>query len=136
MSKAVPSMDKWLEKAKNAPDAEKVGMYLVHNGIVRKTAKAKVRQGEENAPDVARLFFSSDQEKVESAIAEAKKMEGIYYIKVWLNEGELEIGDSIMYVLVGGDIRPHVIDCLQSLVGTIKNECVIEKEIAGPVSSL
>lgn len=129
MSKAVPSMDEWLAEAKNAPDAEKVGMYLVHNGIVRKTAKAKVRQGEEDAPDVARLFFDSDQEKVEAAIAEAKKMEGIYYIRVWLNEGELEIGDSIMYVLVGGDIRPHVIDCLQSLVGTIKNECVIEKEI-------
>ena len=122
-------MDEWLAEAKQAPDADKVGMYLVHNGIVRKTAKAKVRKGKTDAPDVVRLFFDSDQEKVEAAIAEAKKMEGIYYIRVWLNEGELEIGDSIMYVLVGGDIRPHVIDCLQSLVGTIKNECVVEKEI-------
>jgi len=131
MSKSIPSMDEWLAEAKQAPDADKVGMYLVHNGIVRKTAKAKVRKGETDAPDVVRLFFDSDQEKVEAAIAEAKKMEGIYYIRVWLNEGELEIGDSIMYVLVGGDIRPHVIDCLQSLVGTIKNECVVEKEITG-----
>ena len=129
MSKSIPSMDEWLAEAKQAPDADKVGMYLVHNGIVRKTAKAKVRKGKTDAPDVVRLFFDSDQEKVEAAIAEAKKMEGIYYIRVWLNEGELEIGDSIMYVLVGGDIRPHVIDCLQSLVGTIKNECVVEKEI-------
>ncbi len=129
MSRTVPSMDEWLAEAKKAPDADKVGMYLVHNGIVRKTAKAKVRRGEEDAPDVIRLFFDSDQEKVDAAIADAQKMEGIYYIKVWLNEGELEIGDSIMYVLVGGDIRPHVIDCLQSLVGTIKNECVVEKEI-------
>ena len=129
MSRAVPSMDEWLAEAKKAPDADKVGMYLVHNGIVRKTAKAKVRRGEEDAPDVVRLFFDSDQKKVDAAIADALKMEGIYYIKVWLNEGELEIGDSIMYVLVGGDIRPHVIDCLQSLVGTIKNECVVEKEI-------
>lgn len=131
MSKSIPSMDEWLAEAKQAPDADKVGMYLVHNGIVRKTAKAKVRKGETDAPDVVRLFFDSDREKVEAAIAEAKKMEGIYYIRVWLNEGELEIGDSIMYVLVGGDIRPHVIDCLQSLVGTIKNECVVEKEITG-----
>ncbi len=128
MSKAVPSMDEWLAEAKNAPDAEKVGMYLVHNGIVRKTAKAKVRRGED-APDVDRMYFSSDREKVDAAIEEAGKMEGIYYIRVWLNEGELKIGDSIMYVLVGGDIRPHVIDCLQALVGTIKNECVTEKEI-------
>ncbi len=33
-----------------------------------------------------------------------------------------------MQVLSGGDIRPHVIDALQSLVGTIKNECVSEVE--------
>ena len=78
MGKTVPSMDAWLAEAKKAPDADKVGMYLVHNGIVRKTAKAKVRQGEENAPDVVRLFFDSDQEKVDAAIREAEKMEGIY----------------------------------------------------------
>ena len=34
-----------------------------------------------------------------------------------------------MLVLVGGDIRPHVIDALQSLVGEIKNECVREEEL-------
>ena len=33
-----------------------------------------------------------------------------------------------MLVLVGGDIRPHVIDALQTLVGTLKNECVSERE--------
>ena len=57
-------------------------------------------------------------------------MEGIYYIKVWLNQGELEVGDDIMYVLIGGDIRPNVVDCLQALVGKIKNEMVSEVEIA------
>ena len=33
-----------------------------------------------------------------------------------------------MYVLIGGDIRPHVIDALQFLVEKIKSECVIEIE--------
>ena len=33
-----------------------------------------------------------------------------------------------MLVLVGGDIRPHVIDALQSLVGTLKSQCVTEEE--------
>ena len=56
-------------------------------------------------------------------------MDGIGYLRVWLNEGHLEVGDDIMYVLVGGDIRPHVIDALQYLVGRIKNECVVETEI-------
>jgi molybdopterin synthase catalytic subunit len=55
-------------------------------------------------------------------------MEGIYYIKVWLNDGELSVGDYIIYVLIGGDIRPHVVDALQYLVGRIKNECVTETE--------
>ena len=35
-----------------------------------------------------------------------------------------------MLVLIGGDIRPHVVDALQSLVGRIKTECVSEKEIS------
>jgi len=34
-------------------------------------------------------------------------------------------------VLIGGDIRPHVVDALQSLVGTLKNECVTEMEQHG-----
>jgi molybdopterin synthase catalytic subunit len=56
-------------------------------------------------------------------------MEGIYYVKVWLNEGTLNVGDDLMYVLIGGDIRPRVIDALQYLVGRVKNECVQEVEL-------
>ncbi len=125
----VPSIDAWLKEAKADPSAEKIGMYLTHNGVVRKTAKAKVRQGDENAADIAKMEFSYDEVKLAAAIEEAYKMEGIYYIKTWLNSGVLEVGDDIMYVLIGGDIRPHVVDALQALVGKIKNECVVEKEI-------
>ena len=74
------------------------------------------------------MFFSCDDEKVESAISEALALPGVYYIRVWLNSGELALGDTIMQVLIGGDIRPHVIDGLQFLVGKIKNECVVEAE--------
>ena len=129
MIKESPSMDLWLQEAKKDPAAGDCGMYLVHNGTVRQTAKAKVREGKENAGAVKGMIFRYDGEKVEKAVAEARRMEGIFYIRVWLNEGELSLGDDIMYVLVGGDIRPHVIDALQTLVGTIKNECVIEQEV-------
>ena len=74
------------------------------------------------------MEFSYDAVKVDEAIAETYKMDGIFYVKVWLNEGQLEVGDDIMYVLVGGDIRPHVIDALQFLVEKIKTECVTEIE--------
>jgi len=34
-----------------------------------------------------------------------------------------------MYVLIGGDIRPRVVDALQFLVGKLKQECVTEQEL-------
>ena len=127
--KSSPSMDAWLEEAKAHESAEKIGMYLTHNGVVRKSAKAKVRLGEADTKDVVGMWFSYDEEKVAKAVQETYEMEGIYYIKTWLNEGMLSVGDDIMYVLIGGDIRPHVVDALQFLVGKLKNECVEEKEV-------
>ena len=123
-----PSIDEWLKEAKAAPDANKCGMYLVHNGIVRETPKAKVRFNEDTDKSVNGMFFSYDDEKVSKAIQDTYKLPGIYYVKVWLNQGNLDLNDDIMLVLIGGDIRPHVVDALQSLVGFIKNECVVETE--------
>lgn len=129
--KKSPSMDDWLKEAKADPSSEKIGMYLSHNGIVRKTAKAKARGQDDSAEDVCGMDFGYDEAKVKAVIEDAYKLEGIHYIRVWLNEGQLNVGDDIMYVLLGGDIRPHVVDALQYLVGRIKNECVVEKEIYG-----
>ena len=131
MSKPIPSIDAWLKEAKTHESAPKIGMYLTHNGVVRQTPKAKVRYGVEDARDVTGMVFSYDQQKVDEIIAETYKMEGIYYIKVWLNEGQLQVGDDIMFVLIGGDIRPRIIDALNYLVGRIKNECVVETELHG-----
>ena len=129
MSKQSPSMDQWLKEAKAHESAPKVGMYLSHNGVVRQSARARVRLGDEAAAPVTGMLFSYDPAKVDAAIADAYQLPGIYYIRVWLNEGELTVGDDIMYVLIGGDIRPHVVEALQYLVGRIKNECVSEKEL-------
>jgi molybdopterin synthase catalytic subunit len=126
--KTAPSVDEWLREAKADPAALNVGMFLVHNGVVRQTPKAKVRQGLDEGTLVTGMEFSYDAAKLEEAIAEAYKLDGIFYIRVWLNEGQLEVGDDIMLVLIGGDIRPHVVDALQFLVGKIKNECVTEIE--------
>lgn len=127
--KEAPSMNEWMKEAKAHPEAGKVGMYLVHNGVVRETSRASVREGARDAKPVAGMLFSYDAEKVNLAVEETLKMEGIYYVRTWLNEGELQVGDDIMYVLVGGDIRPRVIAALDFLVGKIKGECVSETEI-------
>ena len=128
-TREIPSMDAWLKEAKAHPSAERIGMYLTHNGVVRATGKALVRQGAESAAPVSGMEFSYDREKAAEVVADTYRMDGIYYIKTWLNEGTLRVGDDIMYVLIGGDIRPHVVDALQYLVGRLKNECVRETEL-------
>lgn len=128
MKKLSPSIDEWLKEAKTDPAALQEGMFLVHNGIVRQTPKAKVRQGIDDGSMVKGMEFAYDAAKVDVAIAETYKMDGIFHVRVWLNEGKLELGDDIMYVLIGGDIRPHVVDALQFLVEKIKSECVTEIE--------
>ena len=125
----VPSVDAWLREAKASPEASRIGMYLVHNGVVRADARARVREGDENAMPVRGMRFSHDRAKVDQAIEETLRLPGIYHVRAWLNEGPLAVGDDIMVVLVGGDIRPHAVDALQYLVGRLKGECVEEQEI-------
>lgn len=127
--KHAPSTDAWLKEAKRDVSAADCGMYLFHNGVVRETAKEQVRAGAEGTMPVKGLNFSYDEEKVAAAVAEAKELPGIYYVKVWLNKGKLNVGDDIMLVLIGGDIRPRVVNALTFLVGKIKSECVTETEI-------
>ena len=121
----------WLTEAKQHESAGKIGMYLMHNGVVRQTSRAQVRDGapESNAVPVIAMEFRYDAEKLEQAVEDTYKLPGIYYIRTLLAEGRLQAGDDIMYVLIGGDIRPRVMDALDYLVGRIKAECVYEQEI-------
>ena len=128
MSKERPSVDQWLREAK-AENGAGCGMYLVHNGTVRQTARAAVREGAQDAPPVTGMVFGYDAEKVAQAVEEARALPGIFHVRVWLNEGELALGDDIMLVLIGGDIRPHVVNALEYLVGAIKTRCVTEQEL-------
>ena len=123
-----PSMDLWLQEAKVDQSAGQCGMYLFHNGVVRQTAKAQARLKLESKP-VAGMQFSYDSKQVSAAIEKARQMTGIYYVRVWLNEGQLDVGDDIMLVLIGCDIRPNVIHALQALVEDIKTNCVKETEL-------
>ena len=127
-SRLPPSIDEWLKEAKGMPEALEQGMFLIHNGVVRQTSRALVREGVDDGSQVKGMIFGYDEDKVDQAVAETYQMDGIFHVRVWLNEGTLKPGDDIMYVLIGGDIRPHVITALQFLVQKIKTECVIEIE--------
>lgn len=125
----IPSMNQWLEEAKKAPDADKVGMYLTHTGVVRRTAKAEVRVGQQGLPPVVGLRLICDRNELEQALADIRSMPGIFHVRAWVNEGTLNVGDPMMYVLIGGDIRPHVTAALDKLVSRIKEQCVQEEEL-------
>ncbi len=124
-----PSIDGWLREAKEAPGSQRAGMFLVHRGVVRQTPKDKARKGIDNGPPVTGMDFSYDAAGVDAAIAKTREMEGITFVRVWLNQGRLKVGDDIMQVLIAGDIRPRVVNAMGYLVEKIKSECVTESEI-------
>ncbi len=131
-----PSMDEWLAEAKADEQASQVGMYLFHHGVVRATPK-KLARAEDEATRaegealgcVDHVSFSYDKEGLAKAVEEARTWPGVYYVRVWLNEGDVAVGDPLMQVLIGADIRPNTIDALVKLVGHIKSHLVEEAEV-------
>jgi molybdopterin synthase catalytic subunit len=96
-------------------------MILVHNGIVRGTAKdGKLVKG---------MKLSYDKDALEGCVARLKNREGIAAIKVWINSGILSIGDDIMYLLVAGRFRTDVLPVLEDLLSTVKNKIMHEEEL-------
>lgn len=129
MTYDAPLLNQWLLEAKSGPEASKIGMILTHNGIVRRTTRASVRDGENENKAVIGMNFSYDHALVNQAVLETRAKDGIYFVKVWLNEGLLQVGDDLMYIMVGGDIRTRTMDALNFLLDRIKAECVTEIEL-------
>lgn len=116
-----PSLDAWLAEVKAEQSASGVGMYLCHNGVVRSFSR--------DGRPVASMELSVDRDRLAEILSTAELMEGVSVVRAWVNEGHLNVGDDIMYVLVGGDIRDHVFEALGALVRMIKSEVVTEEEV-------
>lgn len=114
-------VEKWIAEIKKQADPEGLGMILIHNGLVRATSK-------EGKP-VRGMKLTYDEEKLERAMAEHKKRAGVSAIRVWINSGELQVGDEIMVLLVAGRFRTDVLPVFESLLTTVKREIVQEQEI-------
>ncbi len=116
-----PSLDAWLADIKAGGDIEGTGMYLVHNGVVRGHSR--------DGRPVTGMVLSVDRDLLAEIVESARLMEGVTHVRAWVNEGDLSVGDDIMYVLVAGDIREHVFEALQAFVRMIKTEVVTEVEL-------
>ena len=116
-----PSFESWLSEIRQSPVAPRIGMYLMHDGVVRGSAR--------DGSPVNGMDLSYDPEALRNAVAAADAAPGIFAARAWVNEGRLAVGDDIMRVLVAGDIREHVFETLQLLVRALKTQCVREREI-------
>ncbi len=97
-----------------------LGMILSHNGVVRGTSKDGGRVGA--------MRLSYDGKMLEEAVGTFRQRSGIADIKVWVNEGELKIGDDIMKVCVAGRFRTDVLPVFEELLTLLKTQIVHEKE--------
>ena len=104
MAKPEPSMDQWLAEAKASENADKCGMFLTHNGVVRVTAKAQVRQGEEKPP-VAQVDFSYDADHY-NVLFKDNIIEFVYQNKDRITDYEIIKGsmDDVFLNLTGREM--------------------------------
>jgi molybdopterin synthase catalytic subunit len=117
-----PQFETWLDEIKSGPDSARIGMDLMHNGVVRGTAR--------NGTPVGGMDLSYDAARLRAILEQIEARPGVVAVKVWINQGRLAVGDDIMRVLLAGDIRENVFGALKELVRLIKTECVKEWEIA------
>jgi molybdopterin synthase catalytic subunit len=113
-------IEEWVAEVKKNADFNELGMILVHNGMVRATAK--------DGKSVKKMDLTYDKDKLNSLVNEYKGREGIVAIKAWINKGLLNVGDDIMYLLVAGKFRTLVLPVFEELLSRIKKEIVLEKE--------
>ena len=114
-------VDKWLDEIKQRANPEDLGMIMVHNGIVRGTSKS--------GRPVQGMKLSYDQKRLNSVIPIFKQRTGVVEVKVWINSGNLKVGDNIMFLLVAGRFKTDVLPVFEELLFLIKNEIVTEEEM-------
>ena len=116
------SLNDLIQKAKSHPDIEKAGMILCHNGIVR----AWDREGVKKVRGVRVTF---DRQKLEEVRAWAETQPGIVCVLMEAFEGELKVGDDLLFIVVAGDIRENVLSVMRDVIDKAKATGVQKTEI-------
>ena len=115
-------IEHWISEIKKTSPPGDLGMILVHNGVVRATSKT--------GSPVKGMKLTYDRDALTKAIGLFKKRDGIAEIRVWINEGDLAVGDDIMKVCVAGRFRTDIVPVFQELITLIKGEIVKEEEFS------
>jgi molybdopterin synthase catalytic subunit len=114
------NIEQMLKQVKEHPQSSKMGMIASHLGLVRETSLT--------GDPVTGIQVRFDGDAIEAIVSDTKKMPGIVEVLVETRDGHLNVGDEIMAVVVGGDIRDHVFPALIATVDRIKKEGSRKKE--------
>ncbi|MFK5952445.1 MAG: molybdenum cofactor biosynthesis protein MoaE [Desulfobacterium sp.] len=109
------NVQEMINRLKAHPDYHKAGMILCHNGVVRATS----REGEE----VTGLKVTVNHKRLKEIVDFQSNRPGIVDVIVEITEEkELPVGEDVMYIVVGGDIRENVIAVLTETLNQVKAE--------------
>jgi molybdopterin synthase catalytic subunit len=110
-----------IDAIKNRPDYDQAGMILAHNGVVRGTSR--------DGRSVSGLKVAVDHAKLATILEKNRRDPGILDIQVWINEDkDLSVGDDVMFLVVAGDIREHVLSTLETTLNEIKSTVTSKTE--------
>jgi len=107
-------IERLIREIKNHQDYPKAGMILCHNGVVRSTSR--------DGRPVTGLTVKVDHARLQTIVEKGRKQPGIIDVLVEIKENKrLSVGDDVMYLVVAGDIREHVLSTLTSTLEAIKS---------------
>ena len=95
------SLDRLIARVKAHPQISRAGMILCHNGIVREFDRSGARR-------VRGLRVVVNRSEIERVRLWAKSQPGIVAVEIEAFEGEFQVGDDLLYVVVAGDVRENV----------------------------
>ncbi len=116
------SLETMIKKVKEHPHISQAGMILCHNGIVRESDRSGTHR-------VKSLRVAVDRSAIDQVQRWAESRQGIVAVAIDALEGEFQVGDDLLYVVVAGDIRENVFSVMRETVERIKATGVHKTEL-------
>ncbi len=113
-------IEELVARIKTRADRDLLGMIVCHNGVVR----GKSREGAK----VSHLDVMKNDESWDRILEDVRKRTGIVGVEAHLFTGRRDVGQNVMVVVVGGDIRENVFPALEETVNRLKKEGVSKRE--------
>jgi molybdopterin synthase catalytic subunit len=112
--------DSLMEKFRRHQNSDKIGMIASHLGIIRGYSR--------DGRKVTAVEVSYDMDAVNRIKQQIRKLPGIVDVMINVKSGRFNVGDEILNLAVGGDIRENVFPALIKGVDMIKKEASSKKE--------